>query len=451
MSILNYWKSLSNEKEKSDFMVTKHITVGSVVDVDPIHLTEKKNGMRIYKFGVLKEIFDAFSSTYNMSYNIIPTLDDSYGVDVGNGSFSGVIGMVQRKEVDVGGGIFSRMEERQKVVDFSAAIGVEAMNIMWVNVDLADTDYIIAPFTNIVWLYVLIAAFLMGPIMYIMINCFERNVLLDTPPQYIGLMNYYWFLYGALVKQGSSIVPSTDVMRILFLTWWIYITFLTAEYTAQLTANLTKNNRTLPIHHLQDMSSDPSFKWATPGNGSFQTMIDSWPDFVNLKNDIISGKGRYIGSADYKKEGKREGSSACTYSQLNKYTFGKVSLGLIFPKESRQLQEMFNKVLQKLLQSGLIEHSTDVTSPNIDLESACKEVVGMEPKKIFLYEVSMTFQMMLGGGIVAAIVFGLEILCLPLWEEIKLQMKGCKRFMREEKRRRRRLNKIHVHLVQHKI
>jgi len=30
-----------------------------------------------------------------MSYNIVPTLDDSYGVDVGNGSFSGVIGMVQ--------------------------------------------------------------------------------------------------------------------------------------------------------------------------------------------------------------------------------------------------------------------------------------------------------------------------------------------------------------------
>ena len=34
-------------------------------------------------------------STYNMSYNIVPTHDDSYGVDVGNGSFSGVIGMVQ--------------------------------------------------------------------------------------------------------------------------------------------------------------------------------------------------------------------------------------------------------------------------------------------------------------------------------------------------------------------
>ena len=27
-------------------------------------------------------------------------------------------------------------------------------------------DYIIAPFTNIVWLYVLFAAFLMGPVMY---------------------------------------------------------------------------------------------------------------------------------------------------------------------------------------------------------------------------------------------------------------------------------------------
>ena len=26
-------------------------------------------------------------------------------------------------------------------------------------------------------------------------------------------------------------------------------------------------------------------------------IIDSWPDFVNLKNDIVSGKGRYIGLA----------------------------------------------------------------------------------------------------------------------------------------------------------
>ena len=28
MSILNYWKSLSDENEKSDFVFTKHITVG---------------------------------------------------------------------------------------------------------------------------------------------------------------------------------------------------------------------------------------------------------------------------------------------------------------------------------------------------------------------------------------------------------------------------------------
>jgi len=56
-------------------------------------------------------------------------------------------------------------------------------------------------------------------------------------------MKMLLILYMIIYVVGSSIVPSTDVMRILFLTWWIYITFLTAEYTAQLTANLTKNNR----------------------------------------------------------------------------------------------------------------------------------------------------------------------------------------------------------------
>ena len=32
---------------------------------------------------------------YNLTYNLVPSKDASYGVDVGNGSFTGVVGMVQ--------------------------------------------------------------------------------------------------------------------------------------------------------------------------------------------------------------------------------------------------------------------------------------------------------------------------------------------------------------------
>jgi hypothetical protein len=39
---------------------------------------------------------------------------------------------------------------------------------------------------------------------------------------------------------GSGLNPASGVYRILFVTWWIFISFLTAVYTAQLTAVLTR-------------------------------------------------------------------------------------------------------------------------------------------------------------------------------------------------------------------
>ena len=50
MSILNYWKSLSNEKEKSDFMVTKHITVGKTQTTFGINILQLVGPRRHLEF-----------------------------------------------------------------------------------------------------------------------------------------------------------------------------------------------------------------------------------------------------------------------------------------------------------------------------------------------------------------------------------------------------------------
>ena len=77
-----------------------------------------------------------------------------------------------------------------------------------------------------------------------------------------------WFIYGALLKQGSTLSPSADVARILFGTWWVFITIVTAFYTAQLTVVLASSSRLLPVNNLQEINQDSAATWVAVGGGA---------------------------------------------------------------------------------------------------------------------------------------------------------------------------------------
>lgn len=49
------------------------------------------------------------------------------------------------------------------------------------------------------------------------------------------------------------ILPQLDSTRLIFATWWIFITILTSFYTANLTAFLTLSRFTLPINNWDDL------------------------------------------------------------------------------------------------------------------------------------------------------------------------------------------------------
>ena len=76
---------------------------------------------------------------------------------------------------------------------------------------------------------------LMMVIMYILISMLENRVLMSSGDDgdYFTTSQLSWFIWSALVKQGSILSPSGDVSRVLFGTWWIFITIVTAFYTAQ--------------------------------------------------------------------------------------------------------------------------------------------------------------------------------------------------------------------------
>lgn len=56
----------------------------------------------------------------NFTYEVIEPEDGKWGVEIGNGSWNGMIGEVMREKIDFAAAGFSITAARQMVVDFSA-------------------------------------------------------------------------------------------------------------------------------------------------------------------------------------------------------------------------------------------------------------------------------------------------------------------------------------------
>lgn len=126
------------------------------------------------------------------------------------------------------------------------------MMVMTRPAESATGSGLLAPFDIHVWILILISLIIVGPIIYVLL-LIRTKLTKDTEQSRYSLPHCVWFVYGALMRQGSTLSPTGDSTRVLFATWWIFITILTSFYTANLTAFLTLSKFTLPINNVEDI------------------------------------------------------------------------------------------------------------------------------------------------------------------------------------------------------
>ncbi|XP_055613759.1 ionotropic receptor 93a [Uranotaenia lowii] len=177
-------------------------------------------------------------------YNIVGSTDDMQG---------SIIEMLATGKADVAVGFLPILADARKHILYSTGLDEgEWMMIMVRPMESASGSGLLAPFNRDVWILILVSLLAVGPIIYIML--LVRNKMTKDKEQILYSLPYcVWFVYGALMKQGSTLSPTGDSTRILFATWWIFITILTSFYTANLTAFLTLSKFTLPINNAEDV------------------------------------------------------------------------------------------------------------------------------------------------------------------------------------------------------
>ncbi|ESP00146.1 hypothetical protein LOTGIDRAFT_141353, partial [Lottia gigantea] len=206
------------------------------------------------------------------SYVLTEPEDGDWGI-IKNGSWTGVVGQLHRREVDLFAGPLAMSSDREDAVDFTFPYFHVYTSVIFRRPDPNKTKWrkLIDPFKWEVHVCIF-ASFLC---IVIMLYSIERmnpyyTVQLDERPTIQGLFLY---LFGALLAQGGSSMPSSIAGRSLLASWWIFCLITVATYSGNLIAFLTVSKEKLPFETLEELGNQEDFSWGTLGGSIWVSLI----------------------------------------------------------------------------------------------------------------------------------------------------------------------------------
>ncbi|XP_065346069.1 ionotropic receptor 93a [Cloeon dipterum] len=289
---------------------------------------------------------------------------------------------------------------------------------------------LLEPFTLEVWMLTLFALVLMGPLIFAIIKLRQKLVHSSGPKSRVYRLNEcVWFTYGAIMKQGSPLDPTDDTTRLLFATWWIFITILTSYYTANLTAFLTLSRFSLPISHPEELA-EKNIKWFGKSGGALEQAISGDDEEMQyLKDSLDSGQGQliectseeivnlvlqnhvYLGELrkvqslvfeNYMKNIDRFDDAISRCQMVNTLEPFLLRPMAIAFRDNSSYHSIFDPVLRTMVEGGVITH---ILNSNSSQSEVCPLNLGNAEKQLKLADFTSTYLAVTFGFLVAMLSF----------------------------------------------
>ncbi|XP_058468079.1 ionotropic receptor 40a [Malaya genurostris] len=256
----------------------------------------------------------------NFSFRYVAQEDNIQGTAMGieeNATFSGALGMLQRREVELFLGDVAVTWERMQAMEFSFFTLADSVAfVTHAPRKLSEALALVRPFQITVWPLVLITIMISGPILYLIIalpyrleewtsGCFARAKRLKVyrgPSfyhlQYIQEMNYggynratgiagtpqhpsldrcVWYTINIYLRQSATIPYNGHVARFFSILLWLCATYVLGDvYSAQLTSQLAKPAREAPIDtlgRLEVFVERDGYQLVVERQSAFQAML----------------------------------------------------------------------------------------------------------------------------------------------------------------------------------
>ncbi|OXU29699.1 hypothetical protein TSAR_006447 [Trichomalopsis sarcophagae] len=272
LSEKNFYERRSNFKGIS-------LKVSTVKEVAPI---PDWNGSLNSFFGM---VFKELSSTMNFKMEFISE-EDYYGTwNETEDRWTGVIGRLEAREIDIGIGEFTMSQQRADVVDYTVPLMLSHSDLYIKRPNMSNVDwsaYVKAFHTNIWGLIVVILV--ITPILLAIMCRISKGS--DVSRCY--LLEEYLAIWSIYCQKSLPDFPASSSLRIAYLSVFLSSLVLFAVYSAYLTSYLTVFTPSIPFNTFGGFVKDGTYKLIILRHSSNHDL------FTRSKIPIISKMGKLL-------------------------------------------------------------------------------------------------------------------------------------------------------------
>uniref|UniRef100_A0A663MSS2 Glutamate receptor n=1 Tax=Athene cunicularia TaxID=194338 RepID=A0A663MSS2_ATHCN len=236
-----------------------------------------------YCIDLLKELAIILGFTYEIRL----VEDGKYGAQDEKGQWNGMIKELIDHKADLAVAPLTITHVREKAIDFSKPFMTLGVSILYRKPNGTNPSVFsfLNPLSPDIWMYILLAYLGVSCVLFVIAR-FSPYEWYDAHPCNPGsdivennftLLNSFWFGMGALMQQGSELMPKALSTRIIGGIWWFFTLIIISSYTANLAAFLTVERMESPIDSADDLAKQTKIEYGAVKDGATMTFFKVRP------------------------------------------------------------------------------------------------------------------------------------------------------------------------------
>ncbi|XP_048840418.1 glutamate receptor ionotropic, kainate 1 isoform X1 [Brienomyrus brachyistius] len=277
------------KKEKvtnvTDSMANRTLIVTTILE-NP-YVMYKKSDKALYgndRFeGYCVDLLKELSNILGFTYEVKLVSDGKYGAQNDKGEWNGMVRELIDHIADLAVAPLTITYVREKVIDFSKPFMTLGISILYRKPNGTNPGVFsfLNPLSPDIWMYVLLACLGVSCVLFVIArftpyewyNPHPCNPDSDIVENNFSLLNSFWFGVGALMQQGSELMPKALSTRIVGGIWWFFTLIIISSYTANLAAFLTVERMDSPIDSADDLAKQTKIEYGAVRDGSTMTFF----------------------------------------------------------------------------------------------------------------------------------------------------------------------------------
>ncbi|XP_064596136.1 glutamate receptor ionotropic, delta-1-like [Liolophura sinensis] len=234
------------------------------------------DGTLVYS-GFSVELLSILGDRLNLSIEYMDYEDEEWGTLV-NGTWTGILGVLKSKKIDIIVPLYSILKDRQEHFDFTYPVLFDGQVIAVYNTTTPEQSIWRLGVNLVSWRIIALT----------LMSLFATAITLTITQHFRHASRKEqnavricettlcktWYLIGSLLKQGEDgLQPCSN--RIALASWCLFCLIICSSLTAALIASLSASSSWKPLTSLQQLANQRTYKWGMVAGGYITTFAQS--------------------------------------------------------------------------------------------------------------------------------------------------------------------------------